>query len=85
MVELGRRHIADQRGRIERQSTLVDTLERDGHAEAVVRGAREHLGEMLKMLDGMLSTQRAAVERAEHPAEKALQLCPNHENDEETE
>ena len=65
MVELGRRHIADQRQRIERQRTLVETLDRDGHGEAVVRNAREHLGEMLKMLESMLSTQRAAVERAE--------------------
>jgi hypothetical protein len=40
---------------------------------------------MLKMLDLMLTTQREAVERAEHPAQKALQLYPNDMNDEETE
>jgi hypothetical protein len=59
MIELGRRHIDGQRARIERQRTLVERLERDGHAEDALRNAREHLGEMLKMLDGMLSTQRA--------------------------
>lgn len=70
MVTLGRRHIADQRERIERQRALIDRLEREDRGEVILRNARQHLGEMLKTLEGMLVALREAVERAEHPAEK---------------
>ena len=81
MAELARRHIAEQRVRIDRQRTLIDELERRHRGDAFLRPARQHLSDMLNTLDGMLSAQRHAVERADHPAEKTVPLYSDDEKD----
>ncbi len=81
MLELGRRHIAEQRARIDRQRSLIDELERRDRGEAFLRPAGQHLSDMLRTLEGMLSAQQALVERAEQPAEKTVLSYPDGEED----
>ena len=54
-VELGKRHIIDQRFRIERQRKLVAELKRDAHQDCAVKAVRT-LSDMEKMLAQMEAT-----------------------------
>jgi hypothetical protein len=53
-LEMGRRLIAEQRKRIERQRRLVSDLEARGRHDRVLRDASVHLRQMIRNLDLML-------------------------------
>jgi hypothetical protein len=53
-LEMGRRLIAEQRKRIERQRRLVSDLEARGRHDRVLREASVHLRQMIRNLDLML-------------------------------
>jgi hypothetical protein len=61
-VELGKRHITNQRFRIERQRKLIAELKRDAHPDCAVKAVRT-LGDMEKMLAQMEADYAGAQER----------------------
>ena len=61
-VELGKKHIIDQRFRIERQRKLIAELKRDAHPDCAVKAVRT-LGDMEKMLAQMEADYAGAQER----------------------
>ena len=61
-VEIGKKHILDQKLRIERQRELIAKLEGDGHSDIIVDACRL-LAEMEQALAGMKAHYAAAQER----------------------
>jgi hypothetical protein len=61
-VELRKKHIIDQRFRIERQRKLIAELKRDAHPDCAVKAVRT-LGDMEKMLAQMEADYAGAQER----------------------
>jgi hypothetical protein len=61
-VEIGKKHIATQCQRIERQDALIKRLERDGHIDLVAKAVR-HLAQMKEMLAQMEADYAGAHER----------------------
>ena len=53
-LERGRKLVAEQRRRVERQCQFVSDLEASGHCENVLRDARELLRQMMANLEMML-------------------------------
>jgi len=61
-VELGKKHIMDQRFRIERQRKLIAELKRDAHPDCAVK-AVQTLSDMEKLLAQMEADYAGAQER----------------------
>jgi hypothetical protein len=61
-VELGKRHITNQRLRIERQRKLIAELKRDAHPDCAVKAVRA-LTDMEKMLAQMEADPAGAQKR----------------------
>ncbi len=68
-VEVGRKKIAEQRERIARQRMLVERLQANGEHGALSHQASALLTELVKTLDAMLASQRAAEQRLVQEAE----------------
>jgi hypothetical protein len=62
IVEVGRKHVLDQRLRIERHKELTAKLERDGDPDVVAK-ARQLLADMEQTLAGLQAEYAAAQER----------------------
>ncbi len=62
IIEVGKKHVLDQRLRIERHKELTAKLERDGQPDVVAK-ARQLLAEMEQTLARMQAEYAAAQER----------------------
>ncbi len=85
-IALARKHIADQRVRIERHRELIDEMEKAESASPVsMRSARQHLKEMMNSLDRMLAEHRTLQPELYSPHQAEKTESPNlHDGAEES-